>query len=145
MTLNYFDNGIVILTGDHKGWGNNEQSFENTKNLSIEKLPLIMINGYEHGKVFDRALFSHTSLGIMLEYLMLSEYEKNKYQVNPLLDQKSEVILHYNGQRPNNVLVRVGDKESEVLLDGDQTRFVDDKFSATEQETILGLISFTRK
>lgn len=142
---NYFDNGIVILTGDHKGWGNNEQSFENTKNLSIEKLPLIMINGYEHGKVFDRALFSHTSLGIMLEYLMLSEYEKNKYQVNPLLDQKSEVILHYNGQRPNNVLVRVGDKESEVLLDGDQTRFVDDKFSVTEQETILGLISFTRK
>lgn len=142
---NYFDDGIVILTGDHKGWGNNEQSFENSKNLSIEKLPLIMINGYDHGKIFDRVSFSHTSLGIMLEYLMLPEYEKNKYQVNPLLDQTQEVILHYNGQRPNNVLVRVGDKESEVLLDGDQTRFIDDKFSLTEQETFLGLISFTRK
>lgn len=142
---NYFKNGIVILTGDHKGWGNNEQSFENTKNLSIEKLPLIMINGYDHGKILDHVAFSHTSLGIMLEYLMLSEYEKNKYQVNPLLDQTSEVVLHYNGQRPNNVIVRVGNNESEVLLDGDETRFEDDKFALSDQESMLGLISFTRQ
>jgi len=142
---NYFENGIVILTGDHKGWGNNDQTFDNAKNMKIEKLPLILINGHDHNIVFDHVWFSHTSMGIMLEYLMLSDYEKNRYQVNPLLDQTSEVILHYNGQRPNNVIVRFGDKESEVLLDGDQTRFIDDKFTLVEQERYLGLISYTRK
>ena len=144
---NYFDNGIVIVTGDHKGWGNNSQKHEDTYNIESQKVPLILINGIDHGVIIDDVSFSHSSLGIMLEYMMLSSYYKNKFQINPLADRgKDEVILHYNTNRVNNVLVKKGNKEDQILLDGDQTRFLGKSvFLEDEQNEILGFLTWIRQ
>lgn len=143
-SIGYFDNGIVIITGDHIGWGSNNKT--NKLNIDLHKVPLILINGKDHGVVIDGVSFSHTSLGVMLEYLMLPNYYKNKYQINPLLENNSnEIIIHYDTQQMNNVDVKYGDKVDEILLDGDHTRFLGSKFSEYEQKDILGYLSWIRR
>lgn len=144
--INYFDNGIVVITGDHKGWGNSNNINSKT-NYSMEdhRMPLIVINGKDHGKIIDNVSFSHASLGVMLEYLMLPTYSINKYQINPLdIDGGNEVILNYDAAKSNVVLVKHGTKEDVVLLDGDQTRFLGNKFTDDEELSILGFLSYLR-
>ena len=145
--IDYFKNGIVIVTGDHRGWGNNNDKIGKSSQSKIEneKVPMILIDGKHKGVIFDQSYFSHSSLGVMLEYMMLPTYKKSKYQINPLVDQGSEVILHYNAQDPNTVFVKLGSKEDQVLLDGDQTRFLKHELSEDQEKDILGLISFIRK
>lgn len=140
--INYFDHGIIVLTGDHKGWGNSNKNYS----IREHQLPLIVINGKDHGVVRDGVSFSHSSLGVMLEYLMLPKYEKNKYQINPWTDLNGkEFILNYDAQKANTVLVKYGKKEDEILLDGDQTRFIGSEFSDEEQRSVLGFISYLRQ
>lgn len=146
--INYFDNGIVVITSDHVGWGsNNEINLSNTSSKSdFYRIPLIIINGKDHGIEISDVSFSHTSLGVLLEYLMLPNYYQNKYQVNPLLDHhKDEYIIHYDNANMNVVDVKLGDKEDVVLLDGDYTRFLSSKFSAEDQNLILGYLSWVRR
>ena len=154
---NYFDNGIVIVTGDHRGWGNTSDSKSldqhDQSNLSLmakEKVPFILINGVDHGVVIEDRSFSHTSMGAMLEYLMLSSYELNKYQINPLLNDidlnKDEVIIHPNFDNVNYLSLLVDKNEDRILLDGDQTRFViEDNIDDLKVKTILGYVSWLRE
>jgi hypothetical protein len=107
---------------------------------------LIVINGNDHGVVIDDVSFSHTSLGVMLEYLMLPNYYQNKYQINPLVDRNSnEYVFHYDDQKINTVNIKYGAKEDEILLDGDQTRFMGSSFTEDEQNLALGYLSWIRR
>ena len=145
--IHYFDDGIVIITGDHREWGNKDADISKQvkSRISREHLPLIMIDGQNHNVVWNRVSFSHSSLGVMLEYLMLPSYEKNKFQVNPLIESKNETILYHNLNNANRVIVKFGEKEDEILLDGDQTRFIGEQFSDMEQQSILGYISWLKR
>lgn len=146
--INYFENGIVIVTGDHIAWGSNNDLDPSriVSKMDLHKVPFILINGKDHGVVKDDVSFSHTSMGVMLEYLMLPSYYQNQYQINPLEDQKQfEYILHYDSEQLNNVFVKHGQQEDEILLDGDQTRFLGSKFTKEEQELILGYLSWVRQ
>ena len=145
---NYFDNGIVIITGDHIAWAsnNNKNLAASSSKMAKHKVPLIMINGNDHGKVVDKAYFSHTSLGILLQYLMLPAYYQNKLQINPLVqEQDSEYIVHYDLENMNEVDIKSGEREDKILLDGDQTRFLYDSFTNAEQNLLLGYLSWIRK
>lgn len=143
--INYFDNGIVIVTGDHKGWGNKGLKNSNST-IDAHRLPLILINGKDHGIVKNNVIFSHSSLGIMLEYFMLPTYEKNKFQINPWTEKDSfELILNYDANMANIVLVKQGNKNDSILLDGDKTRFLKKNFSDAEQQSILGFLSWIRQ
>ena len=146
--INYFDSGILIVTGDHRGWGNNSQK-HNELAISIEnaRMPFILINGVDHGVVRDDVSFSHTSLGVMLEYFMLPSFYKNKYQINPMNDdKKNELIIHYDAKNANNVVVKYGKKVDTVLLDGDQTRFLENGiFEEVEKYSVLGFLSWLRQ
>lgn len=147
-SINYFDNGIVIVTGDHIGWGSNNDLdvSQIVSHMDLHRVPFILINGKDHGIVKDDVSFSHTSLGVMLEYLMLPTYYQNQFQINPLDDQKKyEYVLHFDEQKFNDVYVRFDEREDEVLLDGDQTRFLGNAFSKEEQEKVLGFISYVRQ
>lgn len=146
--INYFDNGIVIVTGDHIGWGNDNLTKETRDVLKIEqnKVPLIIINGHDHGVVIDDVSFSHTSLGILLEYLMLPNYYQNKFQINPLVDHnKNEHIINYDQHRLNYVAIKYGNKEDSILLDGDYSRFLSTTFTESEMKEILDYLSWLRK
>lgn len=146
--INYFDNGIVVLTGDHVGWGANNRNDTDKVLLKINlhKLPMILINGKDHGIIVDNVSFSHTSLGVMLEYLMLPVYYKNKFQINPITEQnQNEYIFHYDDNSINKVYIKYGNKVDEILLDGDQTRFLGSDFSPQEQQQVLGYLSWVRR
>ncbi len=140
--IDYFKNGIVVITGDHRGWGKDSK---NSLSIESQRLPLIVIDGESHGVIKDDVSFSHSSIGVMLKYLMLSQYKKNKYQINPLNDSNTnEFILNYDAAKVNSVLIKYGNKEDEILLDGDQTRFLGNSFSADEQSSVLDFLSFLR-
>lgn len=146
--IHYFDNGIIVVTGDHVGWAsNNNVDFSTVASqMDLHKVPLIVINGKDHGVVMDDVSFSHTSLGVMLEYLMLPKYYQNKYQINPLVDHNSnEYVFHYDDQKINTVNIKFGSKEDEILLDGDQTRFLGNAFSSEEKDIALGYLSWIRR
>ena len=146
--IGYFDNGIVVVTGDHVGWAsNNNVDLSSVESLmELQKVPLIVINGKDHGVVIDDVSFSHTSLGVMLEYLMLPKYYQNKYQINPLVDRNSnEYVFHYDDQKINTFNIKYGSKEDEILLDGDQTRFLGNDFTNDEKELALGYLSWIRR
>ena len=113
--------------------------------ISREKVPLIMIDGINHNVVWDRVSFSHSSLAVMLEYMMLPTYERNKYQINPIVDTNDELILYQNLNNMNEVIVKYGDREDTVVLDGDQTRFEGTLFNQYEQQQILGYISWLKR
>ena len=115
-----------------------------------EKAPFILINGVDHGVVIDDRTFSHTSMGVMLEYLMLPSYELNKYQINPLSNDneicKDEVIIHPNFDNVNYLSLLVDKNEDRILLDGEQTRFADGTVVDDEiLKTILGYVSWLRE
>ena len=146
--IGYFDSGIVVVTGDHVGWAsNNNVDLSSVDSLmELHKVPLIVINGNDHGVVIDDVSFSHTSLGVMLEYLMLPKYYQNKYQINPLVERNSnEYVFHYDDQKINTVNIKYGAKEDEILLDGDQTRFMGSSFTEDEQNLALGYLSWIRR
>ena len=145
--IKYFDNGVVFITGDHRDWGfrDSEISRKVQSRISREKVPLIMIDGVNHNIVWDRVSFSHSSLAVMLEYMMLPTYERNKYQINPIVDTNDELILYQNLNNMNEVIVKYGDREDTVVLDGDQTRFEGTLFNQYEQQQILGYISWLKR
>jgi hypothetical protein len=45
----------------------------------------------------------------------------------------------------NEVIVKYGDREDTVVLDGDQTRFEGTLFNQYEQQQILGYISWLKR
>lgn len=145
--INYFDNGIVIVTGDHVGWSKNRSLSNGTlSKFESNRIPLIVIDGENHGVVYDDVVFSHTSLGVLLEYLMLPEYSQNKFQINPIVDHNlSEYIIHYDIAQSNIVDVKLGNKEDQILLDGDRSRFLGKSFTKREQDLFLGYLSWVRR
>ena len=79
--------------------------------------------------------------------MMLANYDKNKFQINPLTDRgMNETILHYDSDSVNSVIVKKGSQEDQILLDGDQTRFLGSNvFAEEEQDKILGFLSWIRQ
>ena len=45
----------------------------------------------------------------------------------------------------NTVNIKYGSKEDEILLDGDQTRFLGNDFTNDEKELALGYLSWIRR
>ena len=115
--------------------------------MELHRVPLILINGKDHGVIIDDVSFSHSSLGCMIEYMMLANYDKNMFQINPLTDRgMNETILHYDSDSVNSVIVKKGSQEDQILLDGDQTRFLGSNvFAEEEQDKILGFLSWIRQ
>ena len=61
-------------------------------------------------------------------------------------DKKNELIIHYDAKNANNVVVKYGKKVDTVLLDGDQTRFLENGiFEEVEKYSVLGFLSWLRQ
>ena len=58
----------------------------------------------------------------------------------------NETILHYDSDSVNSVIVKKGSQKDQILLDGDQTRFLGSNvFAEEEQDKILGFLSWIRQ
>ena len=142
--INYFDNGILILVGDHKAWGENEANIDV---VASNKVPLIIVDGKNNPHI-DHTAISHASLGVILQYLNLSEYKYSKFNVNPFNNKEnnSEILFAYDYSQMNKLQVKHKNRLSTVIMNGNDTVFEDEKnqFSDDEVNDILGYISWFR-
>lgn len=145
-SINYFDNGILILVGDHHAWGNDGAIVNNDEPTYINKVPLIIIDGKSQNEV-NHKQFSHASLGILLQYLELPSYRYNQFNTNPLLsDANSEIIFGYDISAVSYLYVKDKNKNDTIILNGDNSSFKNNNiFTEEEMNKILGYISYFRR
>ena len=83
-------------------------------------------------------------------------YEQNKNKKISINVKKEglEIKLKSEEEYTENIIkieevkkgiYKFGEKEDEILLDGDQTRFIGEQFSDMEQQSILGYISWLKR
>jgi phosphoglycerol transferase MdoB-like AlkP superfamily enzyme len=139
----FFENGVLVITGDHKAVDNPRNAEKHAGVMVQNKVPLILITGERKADV-NHTYFSHSSLGILLQSMMLPKYEINKFQADPLSRPDPEVIFHYEFERKNFVIVKIGDKEAEIKMLGDDTVFQEHTFSSEMENDILGYLAWCR-
>ena len=142
--INYFDNGILILVGDHKAWGENEANIDV---IASNKVPLIIVDG-KNSPHIDHTAISHASLGVILQYLNLPEYKYSKFNVNPFNNKEnnSEILFAYDYSQMNKLQVKHKSRLSTIIMNGNETVFENENklFTDEEVDDILGYISWFR-
>ena len=135
----YFDDGIVVLTGDHQPWGyvkdRNGQSI-----FAQNHVPLIVIDKKQEPQI-NHTLFSHSSLGVYLQSLMLDKYKLNKFHADPANSKRSALILAYDYGKQIFAMVKMDEKESRIKYNGDETEFVTKVFDDKMSQDILGYLA----
>ena len=141
---NYFDNGILILVGDHHAWKVDNYS-PNSSPSTYNKVPLIIIDGKNEGKIYNYQ-FSHASLGVMLQYLQLPRFKYNKFNFIPTNpNDHQEYIFGYDYKKSASVSILKGDKEAKILLSGDDSKVEPNGiFTIEEEQDILGFLGWFR-
>ena len=141
-SINYFEQGIVVLVGDHHAW---ESTFAPGVSASdLNKVPLIIVDGKHQGRI-DHSQFSHASLGVRLQYMELPEYKFNRFNFNPTDANSKEYIFGYDYQKISMASLKYGDRETNILLSGNNTQIVNaELFSPDEQNDILGYLAWFR-
>ncbi len=145
---NYFDNGILVLVGDHHMWDTNS-IVDNNEPTKVNKVPLIIIGKNQKQEV-NHAVFSHASLGVLLQYFELPTYKYNKFNTNPLdLENKDiskdELVVGYDYQKLNVISYKYKGTEGDIIISGNKSEFVDkDNLSEKDQQDILGFIATFR-
>lgn len=142
--INYFDNGILILVGDHRSWRDVDG---NPDVVASNKVPLIIVDGKNNPHI-DHTAISHASLGVILQYLNLPEYKYSKFNVNPFnnKDNKSEILFGYDYEQINKIHVKHKNRLSTVIMNGNDSVFENENNLFTDEEVndILGYISWFR-
>lgn len=140
--INYFDNGIVVLLGDHKAWIPTEGTDINTDLLSLHHMPLIIIDGKNQGKT-NEVVFNHSSLGIIIQDLMFETYKKNRFNVNPLKGQEKELMYCYDFTKPNELTVQYNGHKAQIIMNGNDTTIKEEGvFTGEETNLILGYLAW---
>jgi len=135
----YFKNGIVVITGDHQPWGYAEGGNKNSI-FSRYHVPLIVI-GQDYSKTVDHTMFSHSSLGVYLQGLMLGNYKLNKFNADPINSQNQPVIMAYEFDKQIFAMVKQDDKEARIKFDGDNTQFMNKIFDNEFEHDVLGFLA----
>ena len=136
---NYFDNGIVVITGDHQPWGFVKSRSEDGV-YSRNHVPLLVIGGgLENG--VNHTMFSHSSLGVYLQSLMLSSYKRNKFNADPVHSVDPALIIAYEFDKQIFAIAKKGDKESRIKFNGDDTAFVNKIFDDGYEHDVLGYLA----
>lgn len=141
---NYFDNGILILVGDHHAWKVDGYS-PNASTVSYNKVPLIIIDGKNAG-IINNQQFSHASLGVLLQYMQLPKFKYNRFNFNPSdPNNTQEYIFGYDYKKISSVSIIKGTKEAKILLSGDDSHIMPEGlFTPEEEQSILGFLAWFR-
>ena len=108
--------------------------------MESNHVPLIIIDG-THTASVNHTYFSHSSLGVYIQSLILPEYKLNRYSADVAFSTEPETILYYENEKRNYVIVKVGELEAEVLLNGDNSEFLQHVFDEETEKAVLGYIA----
>lgn len=136
---NYFDDGIVVITGDHQPWGY-VKSNENRGLFGKNQVPLIILDKNKERRL-NHTMFSHASLGVYIQSLMLDSYRLNKFNADPIHSDKPALMLAYEFDKQIFAIVKQGEKESRIKFNGDDSEFMNDVFDNEYENDILGYLS----
>lgn len=142
---NYFENGILVITGDHRAMlPISKEEYEILGNMANGRMPLLIIDGNK--KLSMKGNYSHTDLGKSLEYLTLEKVCFNDFQNNIFLDENKEKCTIFQGSLDVSIVdVKCGNNYGKIKLDGDKTRFLDDsKIDEKNIKKILDYINYIR-
>ena len=143
----FFKNGILVITADHRVMlPLTLKEYEKLGPLANSRIPLIIIN--ENEKYEIKGNFSHMDLGKSLEYLTLNKVCFNQFQKNIFGNENNNKCTIYQ-QLVNLALVDIkcGNNYGRILLDGDNTRFINDKnlnLNNNEKNKIIEYINYLR-
>ena len=128
----FFKDGILVITSDHRVMlPISKEEYDILGPLAHASIPLVIIDGDRKYKINGN--FSHIDLGKSLEYLTLDKACFNQFQNNMFKENNGCVIYQ---QLINFALVDVkcGNSYGQVILDGDNTRFIKDNLNISEEK-----------
>ena len=138
--IRYFDNGILIITGDHRAmlpYTNIEFNKYGTKGIS--RVPLIIIDKSMSPRTYTN-LTVHSSISPTIQYLCLGRADVFDYQ--KIMTLGEDDILVYQKLSPRDEVFIVDDKSNEeiYILKGDDSHFRGDY----KNDYIKNLIDYFR-
>lgn len=142
---NFFDNGILVIVGDHRSMTPiSDLEYEKYGEWSCARMPLVIIDKeIKHLSIDDH--LSHASLGSIIQYLSLPQVVMSKEQGNPFLHKKELVVFNQYSRR-NEVFIRYGnDFETVLYLSGDDSYLSKSSGEAAFDNEIIGYIAWLRE
>lgn len=141
----YFDNGIMLVLGDHRSMTPVLPAEENAfGSAATSRVPLFLF-GFGDASV-HQGNFQQSDLLPSFRYWLGDEYCHDDRPAN-LFDTDSigRCAFHLRGAKQSLVEVLCPDGRGQVELDGDNTRFISaTNINGPEQERILGIIARQR-
>lgn len=136
--INYFDNGILVIFGDHSPWGVNDK----TNFINDSHVPMLIIDG-EHKGIVNNVTVGHPSVGVMLQYLMLPTFKMNRFNSNPLDSNTNQPIFSFDNDSPNQLDFKLNNKVGKLIFSGNDS-YIEPKglFSKEEEYLILGYVAW---
>ncbi len=133
--MNYFANGILVITGNHRAPHALSKSERDVYgDIGIARVPLIIVDRQQMPRAFENDV-SAVSVGEIMEYLALGEYDSSSFKVNPFVEDRNQVIVYQRQFPRNTVLLKNGDTSGEFLIDGNSSGITG---SLRDGETISG-------
>ena len=141
----FFDNGILFIVGDHRSMTPIKTIERDALRLRAPAMTPMLIFGRGIG-IENRAFQQIDIIPSLTHYLTEDNYCTTPYQGNFLAETEvlPECILHAPGLRQNNLYAYCDDHEITILLDGNQTRIVEENEPYAEKERLLDEVNYQR-
>jgi hypothetical protein len=119
--INYFRNGILIITGNHRASiPVSKKEYDTYGRLSVARVPLIIID--KNVKTFVSTNdISSASLGEIIQYLTLDTYSGSSLHVNPFIEKVNETIVYQELSPRNEILLKDGDNTGTFVIAGNHS------------------------
>ena len=145
----FFDNGMLVITGDHIPPGLDFAPGELSKyGDDLNRVPLVIIDRDLGRQTFSN-VFGHDSLKAVIEYLNLSKFKKYEYQLVPFMesdrDRGTTVIcpMHLLSTYPAEVMVSGPSGEHGIYnATGDSSEFIGHFLSPEAEKEVAGRVKW---
>ena len=145
----FFDNGMLVITGDHYPPGLDFSPAElNKYGDDLNRVPLVIIDRDLGRKQFIN-VFSHDSLKAIVEYLNLKKFRKYGYQLVPFMESDRErgvtVLCHMElwGTYPGQIMVSGPNGEHGIYnATGDSSEFIGHFLSPEAEKEVAGRVKW---
>ena len=147
----FFDNGMLVITGDHIPPGLDFAPGELSKyGDDLNRVPLVIIDRDLGRQTFSN-VFGHDSLKAVIEYLNLKKFRKYEYQLIPFIESDRDrgvtVIcpMHLLSTYPAEVMVSGRNGEHGIYsATGDSSEFIGHFLDPEAEKEVAGRVKWLK-